>query len=658
MKNFITFFLTLFVASSVWAYDFKVDGIYYSNVSSSVSGNEAWVTFKDEYYNSYSGSVTIPSYVWYQNVRYSVTYIRESAFENCRGLTSVTIPESVTHIEERAFYGCTGLTSITIPNSVTYIGKKAFEGVDLIIYSGNATGAPWGANKICRAFDDNFIYEDAEKTSIYKYIGNGNDVIIPNSVTKIGEHAFDGCSSPTSVTIPESMTSIGKMAFSGFTGLTSITIPESVTTISWHAFDGCRNLTSITIPKSVTVIQQSTFKNCTSLASITIPENVTYISNYAFEGCTSLTSVTIPENVTKIGDFAFCGCTSLTSVTILENVTMIGGAAFYQCSRLTSVTCLATTPPMIGDDCTFGCEHSMTLYVPCESKDLYRNAKYNSSGKTITRWITVKGISCSVSASANDNSLGTVEGAGEFADGDITTLVATPTSGSVFTQWSDGNTDNPRPITVDSNYDLEAIFKAIYTVSLSSNDNSLGLVDGAGEYIDGDTAILTATPASGKAFSQWNDGNTDNPRTIIVESDSNLVAIFKAIYTIKVSANNNSFGSIQGNGKFEEGTTVSISAWPKSGYKFTKWDDGNTDNPRSIIVSADQKYQAIFDKIPTAISEVENGTTITIVNNQILVNGEAPAFVVTISGKKIANQNLKAGVYFVVVDGETVKVVK
>ena len=147
----------------------EFDGIYYNLITKT---NRAEVTQNP---NKYTGSITIPESVKYNNVDYSVTSIGDYAFYGCSGLTSVTIPNSVTSIGMFAFGGCGGLTSVTIPNSVT----------------------------------------------------------------RIGEYAFDGCSGLTSVTIGNSVTSIGMFAFGGCSGLTSITIPNSVTSIGIHAFSGC-----------------------------------------------------------------------------------------------------------------------------------------------------------------------------------------------------------------------------------------------------------------------------------------------------------------------------------------------------------------------------------------------------------------------------------
>ena len=197
-------------------------------------------------------------------------------------------------------------------------------------------------------------------------------VIMPDGVTKIGNYAFNFCSSLTSIVIPNSVTSIGSSAFP-YTGLTSITIPSSVTSIGSVAFAACSKLTSInvnsgnskyisidgilfdknkttlirypeaktgttyTIPNSVTSIRSFAFNGCSKLTSITIPNSVTSIGSSAFYGCSALTSITIPNSVTSIGDLAFNNCSKLTSITIPNSVTSIGDLAFKACSKLTSI---------------------------------------------------------------------------------------------------------------------------------------------------------------------------------------------------------------------------------------------------------------------------------------------------------------------------------
>ncbi len=147
-------------------------------------------------------------------------------------------------------------------------------------------------------------YQDGDYTysvengnaTITKYNGNGGDVTIPSTlggylVTSIGNSAFNGCSSLTSINIPNGVTSIGYDAFGYCTGLTSLEIPNSVTSIGNFAFESCSSLTSITIPNSVTSIGGYTFKGCSSLTSVIIGNSVTSIGNSAFNGCSNLINV-------------------------------------------------------------------------------------------------------------------------------------------------------------------------------------------------------------------------------------------------------------------------------------------------------------------------------------------------------------------------------
>ena len=171
-------------------------------------------------------------------------------------------------------------------------------------------------------------------------------VVLPNGMTIIGNYAgkslFYGYPNLQTIIIPESVTSIGNNAFYGCSGLTSITIPSSVTTIRSSAFCRCTSLTSITIPESVTSIGSGAFGQCSSLTSITIPESVTSIGNSAFSQCSSLTSINIPDSVISIGQCAFSSCKGLTSITISEGVTSIDDSAFSYCTSLKTINYTGT----------------------------------------------------------------------------------------------------------------------------------------------------------------------------------------------------------------------------------------------------------------------------------------------------------------------------
>ena len=163
------------------------------------------------------------------------------------------------------------------------------------------------------------------------------DIVIPNSVTNIGDYAFSGCRSLTDIVIPDSVTNIGDCAFWDCRSLTDIVIPNSVTSIGDNAFEYCFSLSNLVIPDGVTSIGKWAFEDCSSLSSVVIPDSVTSIGNHAFAYCESLTDIVIPDSVTSIGDNAFAYCESLTDIVIPDSVTSIGDNAFRHCSSLSSV---------------------------------------------------------------------------------------------------------------------------------------------------------------------------------------------------------------------------------------------------------------------------------------------------------------------------------
>ena len=344
-------------------------------------------------------SITLPD---------GVTVIGLAAFSGCSSLTSITIPEGVTSIVGAAFDDCSSLTSITIPEGVTYIGSNPFTRcVNLKEFNGkfaSTDGRCLIVDGVLNSFAPAGLTEYTIPESV-SVIGNCafegcsslTTITISESVTSIGEYAFRGCSSLTSITIPESVSVIGKSAFDNCSSLTDIAIPDSVTSIGDGAFNGCSSLTSVTIPDSVTSIRYNVFANCTSLTSITIPDSVTWILGSAFHGCTSLTSITIPDSVpwidwgtfygcssltsivspdsvTAIGGMAFRNCDSLTSVTIPDSVTSIGMGAFDSCSSLKSVYCKPTTPPNGKSNMFLSNASGRKIYVPASDDDSIINA--------------------------------------------------------------------------------------------------------------------------------------------------------------------------------------------------------------------------------------------------------------------------------------------
>ena len=320
--------LLILCSSSVWAYEFEVDGIYY-NITDETS-RAVEVTSGE---NKYTGSVVIPSAVTYNSVAYSVTSIGDEAFYWCTRLTSVTIPNSVTSIGDKAFYFCLLLTSIEIPNSVTSIGDSAFfncRSLTSVTIGNGVTSIGDDVFSNCNNLtsividENNNVYDSREgcnaiiETATNTLVQGFKNTAIPNSVTSIGDYAFYNCTGLTSIEIPNSVTSIGDSAFYDCDGLTNVTIGNSVREIGGMAFYGCSGLTSIVIPNSVTSIGYSAFRFCNGLTGITIGNSVRGIGGLAFQNCTGLTNIEIPASVTSIGNNAFSACDGLTSIVVDE----------------------------------------------------------------------------------------------------------------------------------------------------------------------------------------------------------------------------------------------------------------------------------------------------------------------------------------------------
>ena len=490
MKKTLLLLVALITATIAFAYDAEINGIYY-NLNDETK--TAKVTYQYQWSNNYSGvtSITIPEKVTYNSTEYSVTYIGERAFSDCSSLTSITIP---------------------------------------------------------------------------------------NSVNSIGEYAFSSCSSLTSITIPNSVTSIKYGAFSDCDALTSISIPNSVTSIGGYAFASCSSLTSITIPNSVTSIGHDTFRSCSSLTSISIPNSVTSIGDWVFYHCSSLTSITIPNSVTSIGESAFYSCSSLTSITIPNSVTSIGDDAFKFCSSLTSITCLGSTPPSAND--LGANTSTCTLIVPKEAYSSYLRHEYWGQFLTIrtigdkeikttvnnSAWgkVTGAGIynendeatltatansgyrfvkwsdevtdnprtvivtqdstftaifeanSFAITTAVNDDAMGSVTEGGEYTYGTEITLTATPNDGYRFAQWSDGNTENPRIVTVTENKTYTAEFEVAEATNVeTSKISSANIYTTNGTlHIEGATDDYHILDAAGRLIYSGNATTLQLPRGI------------------------------------------------------------------------------------------------------------------------------------------------
>ena len=351
----------------------------------------------------------------------SVTSIGSYAFINCIGLTSIAIPNSVTSIGDGAFSGCTGLTSITIPNSVTRIGSGAFDGcnnIKSVIWNArNCTAGNFGSQIESFTFGDEV---EVIPASLCAGMNLLSSIVIPNSVTSIGDGAFSGCNnlkhvilnsnaivskaystSSNLVTIfgsqveeyvlGEEISAIGSYAMYNASSLQTITIPSNILSIGQSAFNGCSQLMQViinsnpilsktyspsyniatifgsqvesySIGESVSSIGDYAFYGCTNLSTITIPVNVTQIGSGAFQGCTGIGTLEIPH-ATSIGNSVFADCSNLTTVQLGNGLSSLGDSAFSSCYNLPAIT-LPSTLTSVGDYAFYQCNRISTINIP------------------------------------------------------------------------------------------------------------------------------------------------------------------------------------------------------------------------------------------------------------------------------------------------------
>ena len=289
--------------------------------------------------------------------------------------------------------------------------------------------------------------------------------------------------------------------------------------------------------------------------------SVTSIGIHAFENCSGLTSVTIPNSVTSIGDDAFDGCSALTSVTIPNSVTSIGQEAFKNCSGLTSVT-IGNSVTSIGSYAFSGCSSLTSVTIEAEIPPTLGSRVF----------------------------IGT---------NDCPIYVPCGTLDAYKTAWR--------------NYASRISYAPPCKISTQAEFGSVGITSLENYTICDEQPYhytLTVTANYGYHFTQWSDGNTDNPRTIILASDTTFTAEFaKNTYTITAKSSNPQWGTTAGDNSALYLDEVEISATANYGYHFVKWNDNNTSNPRTISVTEDKTYTATFAKnVYSITNNAEHGS--------------------------------------------------
>ena len=261
-----------------------------------------------------------------------VTSIGNGAFRDCEALTELALPQGLKKIESYVFIGCTGLSYIDIPDGVETIdGYIVNEPTQLRCTLGSSAAVAVSRSNDGFYSDDLYLrytFDDdgvQNGLTLMKYVGASSEVIVPDGVTKLQYSTFSECRQLlTRVVLPNGLLSIPESLLNNCTNLKEVVIPESVTTIENHAFFGCASLEKINLPAGLTEISQSLLGGCTALSEITIPDGVTAIGDSAFQKCASLTEIVLPKGLRRIDGEAFFGCTGLSYIDIPDGLETAG----------------------------------------------------------------------------------------------------------------------------------------------------------------------------------------------------------------------------------------------------------------------------------------------------------------------------------------------
>lgn len=398
-------------------------------------------------------------------------------------------------------------------------------------------------------------------------------VLIEDGVTGVKSFAFDTCANLISASISSSVVNIGYGAFAGCKKMTHIVVHES--NPNYAAFEGVlysKNLKTLIqypagkknehyiVDSHVEHIGKYAFENSNYLYSIELPVNLLEIQDYAFLNCNHLTEVIMPNGIGKIGRLAFGRCSNLESVIISESVWSIGDWAFESCTGLTSLTCEATTPPTLGNNVFSYIDKSISLYVPAESIDLYKAA---DQWKDFTNILPIGGypsISLPIYIELKDN----------------------------YGRWLS-------EVAIRNDYDTAFFYSSSFDYSeylvyaYKAEDNLWRLI--------GHT-----TPEY--RFIGWEDkdGKVLNQDTLCLYSSDTVTAVVsEQEYHVQVVPDNYMHGYTKaeygyaGDTTISYGESINVTAIPREGFQFSRWSDGNTDNPREINILGDLYLTAIFD---------------------------------------------------------------
>ena len=447
----------------------------FQNQTLTISGSGAMYDYNDnspapwKQYNDQIRNIVLPN---------GLTHIGEEAFA-LTAVESLTIPNTVKSIGVYAMYGCENLTALQLSSQINIIDESVFENCTALttlnlpsnikILRGSAFAGCSNLSTISFSLGLDSIGDYA-----FYECGKLSSALLPEGVHTIGASAFYKCKLMQSISLPSTLESVGIDAFKGCSGLQETIFGGDIE--EWVAikFDNYaanstyyshrlkingENITTITIPEGVRQIRDFAFTGCQDITQATLPNSLQTIGEDAFYQCYGLTSITIPDSVKTLPYGAFWSCSSLKTVN-LPSLNKIEDRAFYGCTALEQITINTSTPPQTYAETFYEVSPSTKVIVHCSA----------SQFRTANNWQNFQyeeDFLCQIKAVSEDETKGTVSISGGTSCEDLqASLEAIGAGEYIFDHWSDGNTDNPRQITLDKDYDLTATFK-----------NATGLVD-------------------------------------------------------------------------------------------------------------------------------------------------------------------------------------